>query len=223
MVSTPHRTAVLVSSVCPLVCKASPEACAGVLAGGTSGCPLTDGTRAFLCWHGRVRRCVYRRLWGQDSFMSADRWGCGSTLFIVRPEASQHWSLQALGGAQVVTSGELTQVNVLGASLTGFLGSSVSHRRRLPPLEKHPSSAVGSAVAPQECQCFALGLGVCNVSALPQNGDSVPHSLELPLTPHDLRGLLLLLTSDARLRGLTRGSERSSDWSGLLVGRRMPF
>lgn len=106
--------------------------------------------------------------------MSADRWGCGSTLFIVRPEASQHWSLQALGGAQVVTSGELTQVNVLGASLTGFLGSSVSHRRRLPPLEKHPSSAVGSAVAPQECQCFALGLGVCNVSALPQNGDSDP-------------------------------------------------
>ena len=84
------------------------------------------------------------------------------------------FGLQALGGAQVVTSGELTQVNVLGASLTGFLGSSVSHRRRLPPLEKHPSSAVGSAVAPQECQCFALGLGVCNVSALPQNGDSDP-------------------------------------------------
>lgn len=64
---------------------------------------------------GHVKRGVYRWLWGQDSFMSVDRWGCGSTLFIVRPEASQHWSLQALGWGP---SGDLmiTQVNALGAS-----------------------------------------------------------------------------------------------------------
>ena len=140
---------------------------------------------------GHVKRGVYRWLWGQDSFMSADRWGCGSTLFIVRPEASQHWSLQALGGAQVVTSGELTPVNALGASVTGFLASAVSHRGRLPPLEKAPSSAVGSAVSPRESQCSALGLGVCNICALPQSGVSVPQSLELPLEPRGLQSQTL--------------------------------
>ena len=134
---------------------------------------------------GHVKRGVYRWLWGQDSFMSADRWGCGSTLFIVRPEASQHWSLQALGGAQVVTSGELTPVNALGASVTGFLASAVSHRGRLPPLEKAPSSAVGSAVSPRESQCSALGLGVCNICALPQWSLCAP----IPGAPLEPRGL----------------------------------
>lgn len=88
--------------------------------------------------------------------MPPNRWGCGFTLFVVQPEVSQHWSLQALDGAQVVTSGELMKMNVLGASVTVFLASTVSHRGRLPTLEKPPSPAVGSAMAPEESQCFAL-------------------------------------------------------------------
>ena len=150
--------------------------------------PMQDFGIPLLAGH--VKQGVYRWLWGQDSFMSADRWGCGSTLFIVRPEASQHWSLQALGGAQAVTSGELTPVNALGASVTGFLASAVSHRGRLPPLEKAPSSAVGSAVTPRESQCSALGLG-CVTSVRSPSGVSVPQSLELPLEPRGLQSQTL--------------------------------
>ena len=45
--------------------------------------------------------------------LSADRWGCVPTQFIVWPEASQRWSLQAVGWGLVVVPkcqllGELT-------------------------------------------------------------------------------------------------------------------
>ena len=34
--------------------------------------------------------------------LCADGWGCVPTLLVVWPEASQHWSLQVLGGGQVL-------------------------------------------------------------------------------------------------------------------------
>ena len=46
--------------------------------------------------------------------LSADGWGCVPTLFVVWPEVSQHWSLQAVGWGQVLVAkppGELISMN----------------------------------------------------------------------------------------------------------------
>ena len=51
--------------------------------------------------HGCVKVHVYglRKSLGS---LSADGWGCVPTLLVIRLEASQHWSLQAVGWGQVL-------------------------------------------------------------------------------------------------------------------------
>lgn len=80
----------------------------------------------------------------------------------------------------------------------------VSHRGRLPPLEKHEVSA-GSAGLLRECQCFALGLGVTSLRS-PRVESLSPSPWSLAdahyLQSQTLSGGLLLLTSDSRLKDL---------------------
>ena len=51
-----------------------------------------------------ISRGMYRdgyELKNSLGILSADRWGCVPALLVVWPEASQHWSLQAVGLGQV--------------------------------------------------------------------------------------------------------------------------
>ena len=79
---------------------ASLEGCAGFLVSRTGACPLVGG--AGPCpsgGQGHVKDvfrggCGLRKSFGS---LSADGWACIPSLLVVWPEASQDWSLQAVG------------------------------------------------------------------------------------------------------------------------------
>ena len=69
------------------------------------------------------------------SSLSADGWGCVLCLLVVWPEASQDWSLQAIGWGQVlvrkVTTSRRAHTNevLLGTTVASVFASTVSHKR----------------------------------------------------------------------------------------------
>ena len=72
--------------------------------GGTGTCPLVDGAGSLPLMARAMSRGVFRGSCGLRmtlGTLSADGWGCVPTLLVVWPEASQHWSLQAVGWGQV--------------------------------------------------------------------------------------------------------------------------
>ena len=81
------------------------EVCAGFLVGGVSTCPLVGGAGSLGPPVGKaMSRGMSRGGCGlRKSFdsLSADGWGCIPIQFVVWPEASQHWSLEAVGWGQV--------------------------------------------------------------------------------------------------------------------------
>lgn len=96
---------------CLLVGKAGLEASVGILVGGADACPLVGGSWFLALWLARLcLRCVQRWLWALWSLgsLSTDGWGCVPLLLVVLPEASQNWSLQAVGWGRVLVL--MTQV-----------------------------------------------------------------------------------------------------------------
>ena len=67
-----------------------------LLVGGAVSCPSWAGPCQGVCLLGS---CLFRKTL---SSLSADGWGCVPTLLVVWPEASQHWSVQAIGWGQVL-------------------------------------------------------------------------------------------------------------------------
>ena len=66
----------------------------------TGSCPLVGGSVSFSFRQGHVGACIYQAAGFQEDFKKPAC--CVPSLFIVWPEASQHWSLQAVGWDQVL-------------------------------------------------------------------------------------------------------------------------
>ena len=92
----------LASGVCPLVGEIGLGACAGFLVGRPGAYSLVGG--AGSCHSGDRGRAMSSGVfiggfWLRTTLggLSADGWNCVLTLLVVWPEASPHWSLQAVG------------------------------------------------------------------------------------------------------------------------------
>ena len=75
--------------------------------GGTGVYPLLGGAGSCPSGGQSCVKGLFRGGWGLRatlSSLSADWWGCVSTLFIVWPEASHLWSLRAVGWGQVLVT-----------------------------------------------------------------------------------------------------------------------
>ena len=84
----------LASGVCPLVGEVGPGACAGFLVGGTGACLLVGGAGSCPSGgQGRVKGCVYRRLWGQDDLRQPVCWWVG---LCSHPVGCLDWGVLAL-------------------------------------------------------------------------------------------------------------------------------
>ena len=116
-----------------------------------------------------VSRGVFRGGYGLRktlSSLSADGSGCVPALWVVWPEASHHWSLQAVGWAQVLASkwqppGQLTPM--ITQYLCHQCPCPCPHSEAQPPppsQETLQDQQVGLAQAPLQSLLFPLGPGV---------------------------------------------------------------
>ena len=184
-----------------------------------------------LWWAGAVSRgmsragCGFRKSLGS---LSADGWGCVPTQLAAWPEASQHWSLQAVGWSQVLVPkcqplGEFTHMHALRYTCHQCLCPQGGPQP--PPVSPGgpPKPAGRSGLGSYHSTAFALGPSAHENLCAPFKSEvSIsPSPVELlqsspgGLQSQMLWGLLFLVPDTWDGGGLTWGSELSLMWENL--------
>ena len=118
---------------------------------------------AGLCQEvGLVGSCGLRKTLG---ILSADGLGCVPALLVIWPEASQHWSLQAVEWGQVLVRkwqppGGLTPMLLLRTTTASVFVPAVSHSHPAPPQETLQYQQLSLPLSPVRSLLFTLGAGV---------------------------------------------------------------